>query len=72
MLESNAWWCHGYLLQSSSLRMFGEIEEPFCLQLLVFQLAFEFLRFSDFPNCLVEVVLIDRFPFVFDGKYTAM
>lgn len=52
--------------------MFGGIEEPLHLQLLVFQLAFEFLRFSDFPNRLVEVVLIDRFSFVFDSKYTTM
>lgn len=52
--------------------MFGGLEEPLRLQLLVFQLAFEFLRFSDFPNCLVEVVLINRFSFVSDSKYTTM
>ena len=40
----------------------------FYLQLLVFKLAFQFLRFCNFPHCLVEVVLVYRVPVIFDSE----
>lgn len=38
------------------------------LQLLVLQLAFEFLRLGDLPHCLVEVVLVDFVTVVLDRE----
>ena len=40
------------------------------LQLLVLQLAFQLLRLGHLAHSLVEVVLADRFPVVFDGEQT--
>ena len=40
----------------------------FYLQLLVFKLTFQFLRFCNFPHCLVEVVLVYRVPVIFDSE----
>ena len=38
------------------------------LQLLIFQLSFELLRFCNFSNRFVEVVLVDSLPEVPDRK----
>lgn len=42
------------------------------LQLLVFELTFQFLRLSHLANRLVEVVLVDSVPVVLDGEQTTV
>jgi hypothetical protein len=43
----------------------------FDLQLLVLELAFKLLRFSDLADSLVEIVLVDGVTVIFDGEQTA-
>lgn len=40
------------------------------LELLVFQLAFKLLGLGDLAHSLVQIILVDRVPVVFDSKET--
>jgi hypothetical protein len=54
--------------------MFEDATQKVCLynlQLLVLELAFKLLRFSDLTDSLVEIVLVDGVTVVFDGEQTA-
>jgi hypothetical protein len=37
-------------------------------QLLILQLALKLLRLCNLPHCLVEVILVDGIPVIFDRK----
>lgn len=49
----------------------NSLERLIQLQLLVFQLALQFLSLSHLAHSLVEVVLVDGVPVILDRKQTA-